>query len=113
MMHGRGKSDSAIVAVKPTNKAGQPAAEPAEQRAEAEEKTLEESASDGAPSFLQQSLALAVPPAHQSIDRLAHSPRGCRSSEVHEWRAQPHGRTYHRHRRRPRPTLRFGLCDFG
>ena len=35
MMHGRGKLDSAIVAGKPTNKAGQPAAEPVEQRAEA------------------------------------------------------------------------------
>src|SRR5436190_10224968 len=33
MMHGRGKSDSAIVAGKPTNKAGQPAAEPVEPRA--------------------------------------------------------------------------------
>jgi RNA-directed DNA polymerase len=33
MMHGREKSDSAIVAGKPTNKAGQPAAEPAERRA--------------------------------------------------------------------------------
>ena len=33
MMHDRGKSDSAIVAVKPTNNAGQPAAEPAEPRA--------------------------------------------------------------------------------
>src|SRR5580658_3427821 len=35
MMHGPGKSDSAIVAAKPTNKAGQPAAEPVERRAEA------------------------------------------------------------------------------
>ena len=33
MMHGPGKSDSAIVARKPTNKAGQPAAEPVERRA--------------------------------------------------------------------------------
>ena len=33
MMHGREKSDSAIVATKPTNKAGQPVAEPAERRA--------------------------------------------------------------------------------
>src|SRR5271165_4798557 len=33
MMHGNEKSDSAIVAVKPTNKAGQPAAEPVEPRA--------------------------------------------------------------------------------
>ena len=36
MMHGREKSDTAIVAVKPTNKAGQPAAEPVERRAGAE-----------------------------------------------------------------------------
>ena len=35
MMHGRGKSDSAIVATKPTNKVGQPTAEPVERRAEA------------------------------------------------------------------------------
>ena len=34
MMHGRGKSDSAIVAVKPTNNAEQSAAEPVEPRAE-------------------------------------------------------------------------------
>src|SRR5712675_1805224 len=33
MMHDRGKSDSAIVAVKPTNNAGQPVAEPVEPRA--------------------------------------------------------------------------------
>jgi retron-type reverse transcriptase len=36
MMHGRGTSDPAIVATKPTNKAGRPAAEPVEQRAGAE-----------------------------------------------------------------------------
>jgi RNA-directed DNA polymerase len=36
MMHGGGKSDEAIVAVKPTNKAEQSAAEPVERRAEAE-----------------------------------------------------------------------------
>ena len=36
MMHGPGKSDSAIEARKPTNKAGQPAAEPVERRAGAE-----------------------------------------------------------------------------
>jgi hypothetical protein len=35
MMHGRRKSDSAIVAAKPTNKAGQPTAEPVERRVEA------------------------------------------------------------------------------
>ena len=36
MMHGREKSDPAIVAVKPTNKAGQPSAELVEPRAGAE-----------------------------------------------------------------------------
>jgi hypothetical protein len=36
MMYDREKSDPAIVAVKPTNKAGQPAAELAEPRAGAE-----------------------------------------------------------------------------
>jgi RNA-directed DNA polymerase len=35
MMHGRGKSDSAIVAGKPTNKAVPTAAEPVERRVEA------------------------------------------------------------------------------
>jgi len=35
MMHGRGKSDEAIVAVKPANKADSSAAEPVERRAEA------------------------------------------------------------------------------
>jgi RNA-directed DNA polymerase len=35
MMHGREKSDLVIVAAKPTNKAGQPAAEPVEPRARA------------------------------------------------------------------------------
>ncbi len=36
MMYGRGKSDLAIVVRKPTNKAGQPVAEPVERRAGAE-----------------------------------------------------------------------------
>src|ERR1700739_882386 len=36
MMHGRGKSDEAIVAGKPANQTGRPAAEPGERRAEAE-----------------------------------------------------------------------------
>jgi RNA-directed DNA polymerase len=36
MMHGRGKSDAAIVATKPTNKAERSAAEPVERRAETE-----------------------------------------------------------------------------
>ena len=36
MMHGHEKSDLAIVATKPTNKAGRPVAEPVERRAVAE-----------------------------------------------------------------------------
>jgi RNA-directed DNA polymerase len=41
VMHGREKSDSAIVAMKPANKAGQPAAEWVERRAEAEGNMVE------------------------------------------------------------------------
>ena len=37
MMHGHEKSDAAIVATKPPNKAGRPAAEAVERRAEAKE----------------------------------------------------------------------------
>src|SRR5258705_9864502 len=43
MMHDRGKSDSAVVAVKPTNNAGQPAAESAEPRAGTERNAGEQS----------------------------------------------------------------------
>ena len=43
MMYGRGKSDSAIVAERPTNKAGRPAEEPEERRAETEENAVQQS----------------------------------------------------------------------
>ena len=43
MMHGREKSDSAIVAGKPTNKAVPTAAEPVERRAEAKGNTSQQS----------------------------------------------------------------------
>ena len=43
MMHGREKSDSAIVAAKPTNKVEQSTAEPVEPRAEAEGNTSQQS----------------------------------------------------------------------
>jgi RNA-directed DNA polymerase len=43
MMHGPEKSDSAIVAMKPPNKTGQPAAEAAERRAEAKENASQHS----------------------------------------------------------------------
>src|SRR5262249_15241936 len=43
MMNGRGKSDSAIVAERPTNKAGRPAEEPEEPRAETEENAVQQS----------------------------------------------------------------------
>jgi hypothetical protein len=36
MMHGRGKSDPAVVAAKPANKTGQPVAESVERKAGAE-----------------------------------------------------------------------------
>src|SRR5215207_993733 len=43
MMHGRGKSDSAIVAVKPTNKAERSAAELVEPRAETKGNAVQQS----------------------------------------------------------------------
>src|SRR5215472_5610936 len=43
MMNGRGKSDSAIVAERPTNKAGRPAEGPEERRAETEENAVQQS----------------------------------------------------------------------
>jgi RNA-directed DNA polymerase len=43
MMNGRGKSDSAIVAERPTNEVGQPAEEPEERRAETEGNAVQQS----------------------------------------------------------------------
>src|SRR5215831_9630868 len=43
MMNGPGKSDSAIVAERPTNKAGRPAEEPEERRAETEGNAVQQS----------------------------------------------------------------------
>jgi len=58
MMHDRGKSDSAIVAVKPTNNAGQPAAEPVEPRAGTKRNAGEQStAPDTKPDSCDQALA--------------------------------------------------------
>src|SRR5437870_6232504 len=48
MMHGRGKSDAAIVAGKPTNKAERSAAEPVEPRAEAKGNASQQSTQPGA-----------------------------------------------------------------
>src|SRR5580700_3372009 len=47
-MNGPGKSDAAIVAAKPTNKAGQPAAEPVERRAEAKGNASQQKHAPGA-----------------------------------------------------------------
>jgi hypothetical protein len=49
MMHGREKSDSAIVAGKPTNKAVSTAAEPVERRAEAKGNASQQSTPDAEP----------------------------------------------------------------
>ena len=48
MMHGRGKSDPVIVAVKPTNNAERSAAEPVEPRAEAKGNANQQSTCPGA-----------------------------------------------------------------
>ena len=58
MMHGRGKSDAAIVAGKPTNKAERPAAEPVEPRAETEGNCVPAKHAPGAGSGVSVSQAL-------------------------------------------------------
>ena len=57
MMHGRGKSDEAIVAIKPVNKAAQSAAEPVERRAEAKGNADQQS-TDRTPSRAKVTQAL-------------------------------------------------------
>src|SRR5215471_2379387 len=89
-MHGQEKSDSAKVATKPANKAGQPAAEWAERRAGAEGNTVEprmrrtlsrESVSQGldrvrqAATFALPSLTQGGSPVRKS--RPPGSERGC------------------------------------
>ena len=60
MMHGREKSDSAIVAGKPTNKAVPTAAEPVERRAEAKGNATENRAT--CPNSVSKAVNLIVPP---------------------------------------------------
>jgi RNA-directed DNA polymerase len=64
MMHGRGKSDSAIVAAKPTNKAERSAAEPVEPRAEAE-------GNAGQPTTCRAQDRISVPQALERIRKVA------------------------------------------
>ena len=65
MMHGREKSDSAVVAMKPANKAGRPAAERVEPRAEAEGNT-------GEPRMRRTPSRESVP---QGLDRVRQAAR--------------------------------------
>ena len=65
MMHGLEKSDSAIRAMKPANKAGQPAAEWAEQRAGTEGNT-------GQPRTQRTQSRASV---SQGLDRVRHAAR--------------------------------------
>jgi hypothetical protein len=68
MMHGRGKSDSAIVAEKLANNAEQPAAEPVEPRAEAEGNANQQS-TDRTQRRADVSLVMGRPPAEADMQR--------------------------------------------
>jgi hypothetical protein len=70
MMHGRGKSDSAVVAAKPTNKAVPTAAEPVERRARAKWNASQQS-TDRAQNRTTVSQALA----YQYLFSIMPSPR--------------------------------------
>jgi hypothetical protein len=64
MMHGRGKSDEAIVAVKPANKAERSAAEPVEPRAEAKGNASQQST-----GRMQSRVRVT-----QALERIRHDP---------------------------------------
>ena len=73
MMHGRGESDSAIVAAKPTNKAERSAAEPVEPRAEAEGNASQQSTHRA-----QYRVRVS-----QALGRIRHVARISRSAVIH------------------------------
>ena len=81
MMHGRGESDSAIVAAKPTNKAGQPAAELVEPRAGAEGNVSQQS------TGRTQSRKIVS----HALERIRHLARISRSAVTHP-RWEPYAR---------------------
>jgi RNA-directed DNA polymerase len=73
MMHGRGESDSAIVAAKPTNKAGQLDAELVERRAGAEGNASQQSTHRA-----QYRVRVS-----QALERIRHVARISRSAVIH------------------------------
>jgi|SRR5450830_1695429 len=97
MMHGRGESDSAIVAAKPTNKAGQLDAELVERRAGAEGNASQQSTHRA-----QYRVRVS-----QALERIRHVARISRSAVIHpRWEPYAWGRdvtrvpTAHRDARR-------------
>jgi hypothetical protein len=91
MMHGRGESDSAIVAAKPTNKAERSAAEPVEPRAEAKGNAGQQS------TGRTQSRVIVS----QALERIRHVARISRSAVIHpRWEKLWGGRrrSWHLHR---------------
>jgi hypothetical protein len=81
MMHGRGESDSAIVAAKPTNKAERSAAEPVEPRAEAKGNAGQQST-----GRTQSRVTVS-----QALERIRHVARIPRSAVTHP-RWEPYAR---------------------
>jgi hypothetical protein len=81
MMHDREKSDLAIVAVKPTNKAGQPAAESVETRAGAK----------GNASWQSTHRTQGRERVSQALKRTRHDARISRSAVIHP-RWEPYAR---------------------
>ena len=95
MMHGRGESDSAIVAAKPTNKAERSAAESVERRAEAKGNASQQS------TGRTQSRETVS----QALERIRHVARIPLSAVTHpRWeRLDDHTSVRHRHFRRSPP----------
>src|ERR1700687_6140103 len=96
MMYDREKSDSAIVAVKPTNKAGQPAAELVEPRAGAEGNVSQQST--GRAQYRET--------VSQALKRMRHVARILRSAVTHpRWEKLWGGRRRSWHLHRPHQLM--------
>jgi len=105
MMHGHEKSSSAIVAVKPTNKAERSAAEPVEPRAEAEGKAGQQGTHRAQYRVLVTQALARIRQAIAVVTRGGNRMReSCKYGSVRG--APSNGRPYRDHFRRSRPLSR-------
>lgn len=99
MMHGREKSDSAVVATKPANKAGRPAAERVEPRAEAEGNT-------GQPRTCRAQYRESVSQGRERVRQAARQRKKERfTALLHHVTAEVLGKAFHALKRKAAPGV--------